>query len=304
MSGDVFRTRFAVEGYTPGPEERLQVSAVIVGPRFFETMRIPLLRGREITWTEIAASGAEPQSVVISESMARRYFAGTDPIGRTILHGTKATPLTVVGVAKDTKYQNLREKTPLEYYLPYAGSLLGSPMTVHVSTTSKPAALEFNLRPLVSRIDPRLRLKDVRTMEETIDRTIVQERAIAHVAGFFSVFALTLASLGLYGVLSYGVTQRTREIGVRMALGATTRDILTLVVRQGMVVALLGCALGVVAAAAITRLIGDLLFGVAPGDPMMFLTTMAVLIPVALVASWLPARRATTVDPMVALRTE
>ena len=153
-------------------------------------------------------------------------------------------------------------------------------------------------------IDPRLGLKDVRTMEETIDRTIVQERAIAHMAGFFSVFALTLASLGLYGVLSYGVTQRTREIGVRMALGASSRDILSMVVRQGMLVALLGCALGVVAAAAVTRLIGDLLFGIAPGDPVMLLTTVAVLMPVALVACWLPARRATKVDPMVALRTE
>jgi predicted permease len=306
MSGDILRTRFSVDGYTPGPDERLQVSAVVVGPHFFETLRIPLLRGREITWADISSTnaGTGAQPVVISESMARRFFADTDPIGRTIRHGGQGQPLEIIGVAKDTKYQNLREKTPLEYYLPYAGSLMGFFMTVHVSTTSAPAALELNLRPIVRQIDPRVTLKDVRTLEETIDRTIVPERVIAKLACFFSVFALTLASLGLYGVLSYGVTQRAREIGVRMALGAGARDVVALVVRQGLMLAVIGCALGLLGAAALTRLIADLLYGVAPNDPTTLLTTVAVLISVAMLACWLPARRAAKVDPMVALRYE
>jgi len=144
----------------------------------------------------------------------------------------------------------------------------------------------------------------VRTMKDVIDGTIVQERAIAQLAGFFSVFALTLASLGLYGALSFGVVRRTREIGVRMALGASAREVLALVVRQGLALALLGCVLGVAGALALARLVAGLLYNVKANDPLTFAATALVLLGVALLACWLPARRAAKVDPLEALRYE
>src|SRR5256884_209249 len=208
LSGDIMRTRFSIDGYTPQPDERMQVSAVVVGPRFFETLRIPLLRGRELT----AGDNSNPPKIVISESMARRFFGATDPLGRLVRHGREATPFEIIGVAKDTAYQNLREKIPLEYYVPYFGGMTNFQPTIYADTTDDPAALEANLRPIVRQVDPRVTVRDVRTMKDVIDGTIVQERAIAQLAGFFSVFALTLASLGLYGALSFGVVRRTREI--------------------------------------------------------------------------------------------
>jgi len=160
------------------------------------------------------------------------------------------------------------------------------------------------LRPIVRQVDPRVTVKDVRTMKDVIDGTIVQERAIAQLASFFSLFALTLASLGLYGALSFGVVRRTREIGVRMALGASVRDVLALVVRQGLALASLGCVLGLAGALALARLVASLLYNVKANDPLTFVATALVLFGVALLACWLPARRAASLDPMEALRTE
>ena len=300
LSGDILRTRFSIDGYTPQPDERMQVSAVVVGPRFFETLHIPLLRGRELT----AGDNSNPPKIVISESMARRFFGATDPLGRLVRHGREATPFEIIGVAKDTAYQNLREKIPLEYYVPYFGGMTNFQPTIYADTTDDPAALEANLRPIVRQLDPRVTVRDVRTMKDVIDGTIVQERAIAQLASFFSLFALTLASLGLYGALSFGVVRRTREIGVRMALGASAREVLALVVRQGLALALLGCVLGVAGALALARLVAGLLYNVKANDPLTFAATALVLLGVALLACWLPARRAAKVDPLEALRYE
>ncbi|HXT41235.1 MAG TPA: ABC transporter permease [Candidatus Angelobacter sp.] len=300
LSGNTVRTRFSVDGYTPQPDEKMQVTAVVVGPRFFETLRIPLLRGRELATADVSS----PPKVVIGESMARRFFGETDPIGRIIRHGREATPFEIIGVAKDTTYQNLREKTPLEYYVPYFGGMTNIPPTFYADTTHDPSVLEANLRPIIRQVDPRVTIRDMRTMKEVIDGTIVQERAIAQLASFFSVFALILASLGLYGALSFGVVRRTREIGVRMALGASAREVLALVVRQGLTLASLGCALGLAGALALARLVASLLYNVKANDPLTFVATALVLLGIALLACWLPARRAAEVDPMEALRYE
>src|SRR6185369_2489857 len=150
---------------------------------------------------------------------------------------------------------------------PYFGAMTNIPPTFYADTTYDPSVLEANLRPMIRQVDPRVTIKEVRTMKEVIDGTIVQERAIAQLASFFSVFALTLASLGLYGVLSFGVVHRTREIGVRMALGASVRDVLALVVRQGLALALLGCVLGLTGALALARLVASLLYNVKANDP-------------------------------------
>jgi predicted permease len=300
LSGNIVRTRFSVDGYTPQPDEKMQVTAVVVGPRFFETLRIPLLRGRELATAEVSS----PPKIVISESMARRFFGETDPTGHLIRHGRESTPFEIIGVAKDTTYQNLREKTPLEYYVPYFGGMTNIPPTFYADTTHDPSVLEANLRPIIRLVDPRVTIREMRTMKEVIDGTIVQERAIAQLASFFSVFALILASLGLYGVLSSGVVHRTREIGVRMALGARASEVLSLVVRQGLGMALLGCVLGIAGALVLVRLVASLLYDVKPNDPFTFVATALVLVGVALLACWLPARRAAKVDPMEALRYE
>jgi predicted permease len=306
MSGESFGSRFGIEGYTPAPDEEMRGQIVVVGPGFFETLGIPLLRGREFTAAE--ASGAADESarkVVISEKLARRFFGDADPIGRLLRHGLSTGPVfEIIGVAKDTKYRTVREQTPLEYYLPYGPGGRGFTMNFYVRTRDDPAVLAANARALVRQIDPQLGVRELRTLDAVVDDALVQERVVAQLGGFFSVFALTLASLGLYGVLSYGVAQRTREIGVRMALGARAVDVLALVVGQGLKLALIGTVLGVGLALATTRLAEKLFFGVTSGDPVTFAGVAVVLLAVATLAAWLPARRAAKVDPMVALRCE
>ena len=178
------------------------------------------------------------------------------------------------------------------------------PPTFYVRTEHSAAAIAADIRRVVTRIEPQVTIRNLRTMDEVVDRLLVRERIIAQLVGFFSVFALLLASLGLYGVLSYSVAQRTREIGMRMALGATLRDVVRLVIRQGLTLALFGCALGVGAALMVTKFIATLLYGVQPTDPFTFVGVTGLLVAVALTVCGLPARRAARVDPMEALRYE
>jgi ABC-type antimicrobial peptide transport system permease subunit len=177
-------------------------------------------------------------------------------------------------------------------------------MAFYVRTRGEPAAFAANVRAIIRQIDSQLAVHGLRSLDDVLDQTLVQERAIAQLGGFFSVFALTLASLGLYGVLSYGVVQRTREIGVRMALGASVRDVIALVVGRGLLLAVVGGVVGIAAAAMLTGFVAKLLYGVQPTDPITFAGAAGVLLIVALIACWLPARRAAKVDPMVALRAE
>jgi ABC-type antimicrobial peptide transport system permease subunit len=213
--------------------------------------------------------------------------------------------LEVIGVARDTKYsRSLREKTPLEFYVPFFGGGVRMPPTFYARTEHSAAAIVAEIRRVVTRIEPQVTIRNLRTMDEVIDRLLVRERIIAQLVGFFSMVALLLASLGIYGLLSYTVAQRTREIGVRMALGATLRDVVRLVIRQGLTLALFGFALGVSAALMVTKFIATLLYGVQPADPFTFAVVTGLLVAVALTACWLPARRAASVDPMEALRYE
>jgi predicted permease len=307
LSGNGYSTGFRVDGHVPAVDEAMRASAILAGPRFFETLRVPLLRGRAFQPTDEPPDGAAaPASVVIlGEAMARRFFGEANPIGRSITRGLRqGVRLEVIGVAKDTKYtRNLRDQTPLEFYLPYFGAGVRAPMSIYLRTAHAPLP-EADLRRLVGAVAPGATVKSLRSMDEVLDRLLVQERVIAQLVGFFSAFALLLASMGLYGVLSYSVAQRTREIGVRIALGATVSGVLGLVLRQGLMVALVGCAVGLAGAIAAGRLIAGLLYGVKPLDALTFAGVCALLLVVALLASWLPARRAAKVDPMVALRCE
>ncbi len=311
LSGNGYRTDFAVEGYMPAPDEEMKAGVIFAGPRFFETLRVPLLRGREFTLADepAQAAGGPPTAAtvaIVGEALARKYFGDADPIGRHITRGvSNGVRLEVVGVAKDTKYsRNLRDARPLQFYLPYFGRGMRMPHTYYLRTEHSTAALAPAILRLITRIEPRLSVRDLRPMDEVIDRLLVRERIITQLVGFFSGFALLLAALGTYGVLAYNVTQRTREIGVRVALGATVRSIVGLVLRQGFGLVCGGAVLGLVAALGLTRYVAALLYDVKPIDPSTLAGVIALLAVVALVACWLPARRAAKVDPMVALRAE
>ena len=243
--------------------------------------------------------------VVINEAFARTNFPGEDPLGkRVVIHMKNDNqPCEIIGVVGDSKHMNLdAEVKPMSYWphpeLTYSG------MTFVIRTQGEPAALANAARNVISALDPEQPVADVRTMENLIGTSVARSRFNTLLLTIFAVVALLLAGLGIYGVMAYSVAQRMREIGVRMALGARKSDVLRLVVRRGMMLALSGVALGVVASFALTRLMETLLFNVSATDPLTFAGIPLLLVFVALLACLIPARRAAKVDPMVALRYE
>ena len=304
---------FSVDGYVPGTAEPApSASAVFVGPNFLQTLGIPLLRGRELGFADVFPAESKDQKfvprVVINESLARKFFGATDPIGRKIT--LAPVSYTIVGVAKDTKEDDFRDNGAFEIYLPCVATALIPetlpPVAVmlEMRTSGNPELAIAGIRKAIRIVDPSVRSATVATVDDGIDAAMFQERMIAEMAGLFSAFALLLASLGLYGVLAYNVSQRTREIGVRMALGAQAGSIISLVLWRGMALTAIGCAVGMVAAMSLAHVIANRLYGVPAIDPLTFLLAPLVLLTVALVACWLPARRASKVDPLVALRAE
>jgi predicted permease len=287
-----------VEGYAPAPDEEMSKERVIVGDGYFETMGIPLIEGRAITTDDRAAT---QRVVVINETFARRYFLGQDPIGKRVDQGQGWA--TVVGVAKDGKYQSLDETpAPLAYYP--LRQWYAPAFTLHVRTTGQPRALVETLRGSFAATNASLPFLDPRTMREHMGAATFRQFFGASMLSIFGSLALLLVALGLYGVLSYAVTQRTRELAIRIALGASSRDVLLLVVRQGLTMAAVGLAVGTGLALVVGRLLQNQLLGASDADPLTFLVIPAMLIVVSLLACLMPARRATKVDPMVALRYE
>jgi putative ABC transport system permease protein len=288
-----------VEGYKAAPGQDMSVSAKRVGPKFFETMGIPLLRGRDFNVQDEAGA---PKVAVINETLARDFFGNDNPLGRRIGVGEKPVR-EIIGVIKDTKYMDLKKQAPRTVYVPLAQTAaMSAELTLHVRTAGEPTNLVAAIRREVETLDKNLPVYNVRTFTDLVAQSFYQERLIATLSSFFGLLALLLASLGLYGVMAYSVARRTREIGIRLALGAQASDVLKLVVRQGMSLALIGAGLGVGAAWALTHVLSNLLYGVSPTDPLTFVTIPLALIGVALLACYLPARRAAKVDPLTALR--
>jgi len=277
----------------------------VVTPRFFDALRIPLKRGR--MFTDQDRNGAPPV-VIIDEQFVKKYFANTDPIGKRITFGaargkTDSTWITIVGVVGHAAHEGLDAEKRIQYYFPYAQTG-GQRMVVALRTEGNPTAILPAARDAVHSIDPNLPLANVKTMEQLVDASVGQRKLAMILLGVFSAIALLLASIGIYGVMSYSVAQRTRELGIRMALGAARRSVLQLVVGQGMALAGAGVVIGLVAAFALTRLLTTQLYGVSATDPLTFVIVSALLVGVALLATLLPAMRATRVDPVVALRDE
>ena len=309
LTEDAWGQQVDIEGYTPAPEEVVRCRGMSVACRYFETMGTALLTGRDFGPRDERpdASNATnaPGVAIINESLARKYFGNASALGRRFsFFGNSDRKFEIVGVVKDAKYSSLREAVPPTFYLFCFGEVRDWDMTFAVRIAGRPAAVIDDLRRVVHETDPTLQLRRIRTMDEVVDASLRQERIIANLGGFFSLTALALACLGLYGTLSFTVAQRTREIGVRVALGAQRVNVLSLVVGQGLKLAVTGSAVGLVGALAVTRLVSRLLYGINPIDPVTFAGVSMLLAVVAMLASWLPARRAAKVDPMEALRYE
>jgi predicted permease len=304
LSGGIGWGGITIEGYNPGSgENMIQADQRIASVGYFETMKIPLIRGRFFTEHDAKES---VQVAVIDQNMARTYWPNADPIGKRLKRGganSTAPWMTVVGVVGNVKHYALDTDSRVAFYTPHQQNPLGW-MHVAVRTSGDPGGLAAAVTREARALDPNVPIYDVKTMEQLLSESLVRRRFAMLALGLFSVVALVLAALGIYGVMSYTVAQRTREIGIRLALGAQTRSVLKLVIGQGMLLAVFGVGLGLVVAAAMARLIASLLFGVTATDPGTFLVIALLLAGVALLACYLPARRAAKVDPMVALRYE
>jgi predicted permease len=301
LANQIAHFKFKIEG-SPEPDPGQTPDADIrnVNHNYFRAMRIPLLKGRYFTEADVSGNA---KVVVISDELARLYFAGEDPVGRRLLRGPlgKEEALEIIGVVGDVRHRGLDVGFRQTIYAP---SLTLGFTNLVIRTTNDPVSLAAAVRREVAAIDPNQPVATIKTMEGWVSESVAQPRFRTLLLGMFSAAALLLAMAGIYGVMSYAVSQRTHELGVRMALGARAGDVRRLVIRQGMKLALAGVAIGLAAAFALTRLIKDLLFRVEATDPVTFATISLLLTGVALVACYLPARRATKVDPLVALRCE
>ncbi len=297
---------FEIEGLTVAPGQNGPWGDIrVVSPEFFSALRIPLRRGRLFNRDDTPAS---PRVAVIDEQFVKKYFPNTDPIGKRITFGpqrgqTDSTWITIVGVVGHAAHEGLDAEPRIQYYFPVAQAPLRQ-MTVAMRTAGDPMSALSAARQAVQSVDRELPLSNVNTLDTLVENSVGQRRLSMILLAGFSIIALVLASIGIYGVMSYAVTQRTRELGIRMALGAARTRVLGLVVGQGMALTGAGVAIGLVAAFGLTRLLGSQLYGVAATDPVTFVATAGALIAVALAATLVPALRATRVDPVVALRDE
>jgi predicted permease len=271
-----------------------------VGPGYFDTIGIPIVKGRDFTRADLATN---PKVVVINQTMAEQFWKGEDPIGKRFKFFGDDDYSTVVGVAKNSKYNGVVEE-PLPFiYQPLAQNYTPA-ATLHVRSAGDAGSLAASVRREVQQLDPTLSLFDVRTLEEQVGESLQPQQMNVVLLTVFGVLALLLASIGLYGVASYSVSQRTREIGVRMALGARPSSVLAMVLGHGMMLVAAGLAVGLVVAYVVSGFARALFAGVSPHDPATFLLTAAGLGAIALLATYIPARRATRIDPLIALRTD
>jgi predicted permease len=271
-----------------------------VSADYFKSLEIPLTAGRDFNDEDRFGS---PKVVIVNEQMAKHYFGTTDVLGKKI--GLEKVPdITIVGVVKDAQYVTLRRERQRHFYLPTTQEKVLLGLTLHVKTATDPAVVAESLRGELKAIDPHLPLYNIKTLSTEIDESLVQERLVTWLSSAFGLLATLLTALGLYGVLTFSVARRTREIGIRVALGAQRRDVFKLIMIRGVVLVGVGAVVGVGASIALSRLLESLLFGVQPNNVATLVGVSVGLVVVALLACYLPARRATQVNPLVALRYE
>jgi len=312
LSNGLMITSFHWPG-TPQDQES-EADMLGVGPNFFETLHIPFLAGRGFTASDFAISASNngtapasaPTPVIVNQAFVEKYLGKENPLGKQFgesagdANGPANPGNEIIGVVRDAKYNSLRREIHAMMYVPQSAG--GA--SFEVRTAADPQAILPAIREVVAQVNTNLPLFDVQTESQQIDRLLFQERLVARLAGFFGLLALVLASVGLYGLLSYEVSRRTREIGIRTALGAQPGSVLKLVMRQGIVLAVVGAVAGVAVAVGVTRYLTSMLYGIHANDPLTMFAVALLLTIVALTACFLPARRAMRVDPMVALRYE
>ena len=300
ISGGWDQLGLVIEGYKPREGERTSSEVTFVSSDYFKVLGIPLLNGRDFNDQDRLGT---PKVVILNEKMARHFFGTIDVLGKRM--GLEDVPdMTIIGVVSDAQYVNLRRDIKRHFYVPVAQQKQLTNLALHVKTASGPETVAESLRAELKKLDPHLPLYNVKTLNAEIDESLVQERLVTWLSSAFGVLASLLTALGLYGVLTFSVARRTREIGIRVALGAQRRDVFRLVMIRGVVLVAVGVLVGVAASIALGRFIGSLLFGVEPTNAVTLAIVSVGLIAVALFACYLPARRATRVDPLEALRYE
>jgi len=299
LSGQLNDIPFTVEDRPPvSPGQEFNADFRRVNQNYFNALRIPLLRGRNFTAQEV---GQGDNVTIVSQQLVDAVFPNEEPLGKRLVSAIGKQAFEIIGVAGDLRHSSLANQPFPAMYFP---TLQSGRTNLVIRTQGDPLSIVAAVRKEVQAIDPDQPIAAVKPMTEWVESSVAAPRYRTTLLGLFAALAMVLAATGIYGVMSYSVAQRTHEIGIRMALGARRADVLKLVVRQGMVLTVVGVALGVVGAFALTRVMASLLFGVTAKDPVTFAVVAALLIAVAFVACFVPARRATKVDPLVALRYE
>lgn len=315
LEGNEWDSSMSVEGYEAKPGEDMNPYCNAVSPGYFKTMGIPLVAGRDFDDRDVRYETVQPNSdtppnykvAIVNESYARKYFGDRSPLGRHIGFGMNPgtkTPIEIIGVVKDAKYTGVRDEVPRQVFFAFMENDFAGGAVMYVRTASQPDPAFGAIRQVMQQLDPNIPMYNLRTLEAQADQSLLNERLVATLSTAFGLLATLLAVIGLYGVMAFTVARRTREIGVRMALGAVPADVVWLVMREAIVLVGAGVVLGLGAAWGSGRLVSSQLYGVSANDPWTMAGAAAALAIVALLAGYLPARRATRVNPVLALRYE
>jgi putative ABC transport system permease protein len=304
MSSDSSFSNYTVQGHVAPEEEEMNFESPWVTTDYFATLKQPILAGREFS---LADTKGSTLVAVVNQTFARRFYGSPqNALGRLVGEGSGNVKMdtTIIGVVGDIKHRDLRSAPTGTIYRPYLQQKHATGLTMYAQTGQEPSAVEAAIRERIHRLDPKLVADNMRTMQQQIDLTVTNERALATLAMSFSGLALVMTAVGLYGVLAFATAQRTREIGVRMALGAQRSTVVVLVMREMALTAIIGVAVALPAAIALSRLLRSQLYGVQPGDPLTFIVSVLLAAAMVAIAAAIPARRAASVDPMKALRSE